>query len=553
MRRLAELSQLVTSSLDRRLVLDFVTEAALDLLHVDLARVWLVEGSDGHLRRASSRARGDMPADGGVDVLPPGAGLAGWVVKERKSRAAPDLLTDPLIFQKEWFMAAGIVSHLAVPLVGGDAAIGALVVSTRVRRDFDREEIDLLEIFAAKAAIALSNARLYREAREAYEQLARTQDLLTQAQKMDAVGRLAGGIAHDFNNLLTVIIGRIDALLEDLSDDDPRRSDLDLIAGAAERASALTRQLLAFSRKQALTPTVVDVNAIVDEVASLLRRLLGEDIEFATALVPGAARVRVDRGQMEQVIVNLAANARDAMPSGGRLTISTDRVDVTDTPPPGVAAPPGAYVLLAVTDSGHGMDAETRRRVFDPFFTTKEVGRGTGLGLATVYGIVKQHDGHVAVDSSPGAGATFRIYLPRADAEVAAPAAPAAPRPTGSETILLVEDEQEVRRLARQALEGAGYRVIEAALPTDAVRIAEEWPQPIPLLVTDLVMPQMNGRVMADIVRSARPAIKTLFISGYSADPATFETDLEGPGWSFLAKPFTGRALAKTVRDLLDR
>ena len=297
-RRLAELSQLVTSSLDQRLVLDFVAEAALDLLEVDLARLWLVEGTDGHLRLAASRAVGELPVEGGVELLPPGAGLAGWVVKERRSRSAPDLLSDPQVFQKDWFIKAGIVSQLVVPLVAGDAAIGALVVSTRTRRVFDREDVELMEIFAAKAAIALSNARLYRDAREAYEQLARAQELLTQAQKMDAVGRLAGGIAHDFNNLLTVIIGRLDAMLEDLPQDDARRGDLDLIAGAAERASALTRQLLAFSRRQALAPTVVDLNKVVADVSLLLRRLIGEDIEIVTTLAPGSAPVRADRGQV---------------------------------------------------------------------------------------------------------------------------------------------------------------------------------------------------------------------------------------------------------------
>jgi len=552
-RRLAELSQLVTSSLDQRLVLDFVAEAALDLLEVDLARLWLVEGTDGHLRLAASRAVGELPVEGGVELLPPGAGLAGWVVKERRSRSAPDLLSDPQVFQKDWFIKAGIVSQLVVPLVAGDAAIGALVVSTRTRRVFDREDVELMEIFAAKAAIALSNARLYRDAREAYEQLARAQELLTQAQKMDAVGRLAGGIAHDFNNLLTVIIGRLDAMLEDLPQDDARRGDLDLIAGAAERASALTRQLLAFSRRQALAPTVVDLNKVVADVSLLLRRLIGEDIEIVTTLAPGSAPVRADRGQVEQVLVNLAANARDAMPGGGRLTISTERVEVMDPPPPGVDAASGTFVLLAVTDTGHGMDADTRRRVFDPFFTTKEVGRGTGLGLATVYGIVKQHDGHIAVDSSPGAGASFRIYVPLAEGDTIATAASAAPRPAGSETILLVEDEQQVRLLARQVLEAAGYRVIEAALPADALRIVEEWPEPIHLLVTDLVMPQMSGRAVADTVCRARPAIKVVFISGYSADAAELATDLEGPGRGFLAKPFTGRALALKVREVLDR
>jgi signal transduction histidine kinase len=546
MRRLAELSQLVTSSLDQRRVLDFVADAALDLLRGDLARLWLVEGDDDRLRLAASRARGELPAEGGVEILPAGAGLAGWVVQQRRSRSAPDLLSDPLVFQKDWFVKAGIVSQLVVPLVAGDEAIGALVVSTRVRRVFDQEDIELMEIFAAKAAIALSNARLYREAQEAYDQLARAQDLLMQAQKMDAVGRLAGGIAHDFNNLLTVIIGRLDAALDVLPRDDARRADIELAAGAAERASGLTRQLLAFSRRQALAPAVTDLNVIVRDVAQLLRRLIGENIELGTTLASAPTPVRADRGQIEQVIVNLVVNARDAMPAGGRLTIGTASVDIATPPPTGVDAPPGAYVRLTVTDSGHGMDPETRRRVFDPFFTTKDIGRGTGLGLATVYGIVKQHEGYVAVDSAPGAGATFRIYLPRVEGDVVTATPASVPRAEGWETILLVEDEAEVRAVARQALENAGYRVIEASVPTDALRIAAEWPQPIHLLVTDAMMPEMTGRAVADAVRQVRPGVKTLFISGYTEEVA------DAPG-DFLGKPFTGRALAGKVREVLDR
>jgi two-component system, cell cycle sensor histidine kinase and response regulator CckA len=382
----------------------------------------------------------------------------------------------------------------------------------------------------------------------------RLEQELLHAQRMEGVGQLAGGIAHDFNNLLTVISGRSQLALDRMAPGDPRRRDFDLIHKTSARAAALTGQLLAFSRKQVLQPKVLDLNELVDHSTSLLQRLIGEDIELL--FVPGAdaGRVRVDPGQLEQVIVNLAVNGRDAMPEGGRLTVETANVALlADYAARRVDVAPGPYVMLAVSDTGVGMDRAVQTRIFEPFFTTKGPGHGTGLGLATVYGIVKQSGGHIRVYSEPGRGTVFRIYLPRTDAPVE-PASAAAPSalPRGAETVLLVEDESEVRGLAREVLEGLGYTVLEAAVPGDAILIAERHVGLIELLLTDVVMPGMSGSALASRVTAERPETKVLFMSGYTDDAIVRHGVLE-PGTSFLEKPFSPQALAMKVREALDR
>ncbi|OGK87981.1 MAG: hypothetical protein A2X52_13690 [Candidatus Rokubacteria bacterium GWC2_70_16] len=369
---------------------------------------------------------------------------------------------------------------------------------------------------------------------------------LRQAQKMEAVGRLAGGIAHDFNNLLTVITGRTEIALQRLGDPEAARRDLELVRKTAERAAALTKQLLAFSRRQALELQVLDPNAVVSGLLSLLRRLIGEDIELVTALDPGAGRVRADANQLEQVILNLAVNARDAMPRGGVLAITTTNADPDD----GAAAP---CVLLAVSDNGVGMDRETRSRIFEPFFTTKEKGKGTGLGLATAYGIVKQHDGTITVESAPGEGTTFRVYLPKVEEPVESGDRAAAPGrdPGGSETLLLVEDEEPVRRIALEILQASGYQVLEARDPADALRIAERHAGPIHLLLTDVVMPHMSGPELTGRIAMLRPGIRVLYMSGYTGEALGRHGDVE-PGAALLQKPFTPDILGRKVRETLD-
>jgi PAS domain S-box-containing protein len=375
---------------------------------------------------------------------------------------------------------------------------------------------------------------------------------LLHAQRLEGVGQLAGGIAHDFNNLLTVIGGRGHLALGKLQPGDPLRRDFELIQKTADRAATLTRQLLAFSRKQILQPRVVDPNELIQNASSLLNRLIGEDIELAFVPAADLGRVHVDPGQLEQVIVNLVVNARDAMPRGGRVTIETANV-VLDA---GYAAlhvgvAPGPYVQLAVSDTGMGMDRATQARIFEPFFTTKGPGKGTGLGLATVYGIVKQSGGHIRVYSEPGAGTVFRIYLPRTDATVETQASVDATLPQGRETVLLVEDEGEVRHFAREVLERAGYTVLEATSVDDAILISERHLGLINVLVTDVVMPGMSGRALGEAIAGARPEMKILYMSGYTDDAMIRHGVLEA-GIQFLEKPFTPQALTVKVREVLD-
>jgi PAS domain S-box-containing protein len=381
-----------------------------------------------------------------------------------------------------------------------------------------------------------------------------------QSQKMEAVGRLAGGVAHDFNNLLTVISGHVDLLRSRLEESRSRPGevdlvgqDLDQIGRAAQRAAALTRQLLAFSRKQVLRPQVLDLNAVVLDLEKMLRRLIGEDVELASHLAPDLGRAKADPGQMEQVIMNLAVNARDAMPEGGRLTIETVNVELDEAyARRHVAVQPGRYVRLAVSDTGCGMDAATRSHLFEPFFTTKEQGKGTGLGLSTVYGIVKQSGGNIWVYSEPGGGTTFKIYLPRVDEplEPLAPARKPLESVRGSETILLVEDEDPVRELARRVLENSGYTVLAAANGVEALKVAGEHAGVIHLMVSDVVMPEMSGRELARRAAVLRPDMKVLYSSGYS-DKAVFQHGVLAPGAAFIEKPFTPEGLVRKVREVL--
>src|SRR5438132_875323 len=379
---------------------------------------------------------------------------------------------------------------------------------------------------------------------------------LRQAQKMEAVGRLAGGIAHDFNNILTAITGYADLLLEDLAATDPRRQDADEIHKAADRAAGLTRQLLACSRQQVLQPTVLEVNTLVSDLEKMLRRLLGEDVELSTRLAPTTGRVKADPGQLEQVVMNLAVNARDAMPNGGKLTLETANVDLdgayaADHYP----ARAGPFVMLAVSDTGIGMSEETQAHMFEPFFTTKEKGKGTGLGLATVYGIIKQSGGFIWVYSEVGHGTTFKLYLPRVEelAERAAAPAQARTRPArGTETILVVEDEAPVRNVARQVLERHGYSVLEAPSAEAALDIATRYSGTIHLLLTDVVMPGLNGRELASRLADLRPDARVIFMSGYTDDAVTRHGVLE-PGSAYVQKPFTPDAIARRVREVLDQ
>lgn len=389
--------------------------------------------------------------------------------------------------------------------------------------------------------------------RRAEAQRRELEDQLRQGQKMEAIGRLAGGVAHDFNNLLTVITGHCDLLVWESNLDAPVREQIEPIRQAADRAAGLTRQLLAFSRKQVLQLRVLDLNAVLSEIEKMLRRLIGEHIELVTVLRPGLPQVRADPGQIEQVVINLAVNSRDAMPNGGKLALETSNVVLGESDAaarPGLE--PGRYVLLTVSDTGVGMDECTRARVFEPFFTTKTQGTGTGLGLSTVYGIVKQSGGYIYLTSEVGSGTTFHIYLPAVEQEVDAVELPQEDTPGhGRETVLLVEDEGLVRDLVRDVLERFGYTVLVANGPTRALTLAADYDGSIDLLFTDVVMPEMHGQELAAKLVSLRPSTRVLYMSGYTNDPALNLSIREGEA-AFLEKPFTAEALGRKLREVLD-
>jgi two-component system cell cycle sensor histidine kinase/response regulator CckA len=378
------------------------------------------------------------------------------------------------------------------------------------------------------------------------------EEQLRQAQKMDAVGRLAGGVAHDFNNLLMVINGYTEVLLEQLEKDSALHSKVQSIQQAADRAATLTRQLLAFSRKQLLELKVVDVNTIVGDMERLLRPLIGENIELVTRLSTQTGRTRADAGQLEQVIMNLVVNAKDSMPEGGKLTLQTAEVAVGQNFSHHRFIQPGRYAVISVADTGQGMDKETQSRIFEPFFTTKEKGKGTGLGLSTVYGIVKQSSGYVFAQSEVGAGTIFYVYLPRVEdsAEELSPAKAQQNEAGGCETVLLVEDEESVRELVRLTLASRGYKVLEAENGECGLRLAEDCEERIDILITDVVMPGIGGRELAKRLLSLRPGISVLYLSGYTEDAVVTQGAL-GPGTAFLQKPFTLQNLAKKVREVL--
>jgi len=390
-----------------------------------------------------------------------------------------------------------------------------------------------------------------RQRAEAERKLLQAQ--LLQAQKMESIGRLAGGVAHDFNNILTAILSYAELSLMKLPEHDPLRGHLISIQEASEKAATLTHQLLAFSRRQVLEMKVVDLNDVIRGLAKMLTRMIGEDMPLELRTGATASFVRADEGQIEQVLMNLAVNARDAMPSGGRLVIETADVNPDDAvlKSQGVADP-GQYVMLSVTDSGAGMSAEVRERIFEPFFTTKELGRGTGLGLATVYGIVKQHGGHIIVDSEPGKGTIFRILLPLTAGPGPQQAAePSGPLPEGTETLLVVEDDELVRGLIDEVLAPLGYRVLTTASGDEALKTSDSFPGHVDLLLTDVVMPGMNGRQLAEVMRTRRPGIKVLFMSGYTQDALSTQGILE-PGVALIHKPLRAGTLARQIRQVLD-
>jgi signal transduction histidine kinase len=431
-----------------------------------------------------------------------------------------------------------------------DLLLSTFMEAVHLNQDLQAREKELEELTKSleqKVAERTADLRIEIAERKQLE----TQ--LYQAQKMEAIGRLAGGIAHDFNNHLGIIIGYSEIMLDHLGPEDPLRRSAGLIKDAAQRSAALTRQLLAFSRRQVFEPTILNLNLAVTDLGKMLQPLIGEDIELITCLDPALGKVRADPAQIDQVIMNLAVNSRDSMPRGGRLTIETANAELDEAYARVHATVlPGQYVMLAVTDTGVGMDEKTQSHIFEPFFTTKAKGKGTGLGLATVYGIVKQSGGYIWVYSEPGRGTTFKIYLPRLEAGVPVEAVKEVSSLVlkGEETILVVEDEAMLRELACLFLQDSGYQVLEAASGSEALSVARRHQGTIHLLMTDAVMPGINGRELAKKLYGERPEMRVLYVSGYT-DDAILRSGLLETGAAFLQKPFTRDALARKVRDVL--
>ncbi len=489
----------------------------------------------------------DIPAPA---IVPVRSGPAGRAVKTGTVVVSNDYLKDlrdrepvHVGFEED---SAPPQSALIAPMTIMGRTIGTIEVQSHELGAYTREHVTAMQMAANLAANAVENVRLLNLEREKAEQL-------RQSQKMEAVGQLAGGIAHDFNNLLTAITGYSELSLRRLQAEDPLHRNIKEIKKAGERAASLTRQLLAFSRKQVLQPKVLALNSIISDVEKMLRRLIGEDIELRTVLEPQLGSVKADPGQIEQVLLNLAVNARDAMPQGGKLTIETANVYLDgEYAAQHIAVKPGHYVMLAVSDTGCGMDEKTQARIFEPFFTTKEAGKGTGLGLSTVYGIVKQSGGNIWVYSEVGRGTTFKVYLPRVDEGAQEHKRSAEPEDAvqGTGVILLAEDEQMVRKLAREVLEMCGYKVLEAANGGAALLICERHKEPIDLLVTDVIMPEMGGRELATRLSQLRPEMKVLYMSGYT-DNAIVHQGVLDEGANFIQKPFSPQTLASKIREVL--
>ena len=481
-----------------------------------------------------------------------------WVSDHRSAlRAAHEGEHD--VYLVDYRLGADDGIELVRELIANGHDVPVIVLTGQGNRDVDVEAAqagaaDYLVKGEVSPALLERTIRYAMQGRAHLRALRESEEGLRQAQRMEAVGQLAGGVAHDFNNMMSVVIGFSEFVLAHLDDAHPQRAHVEEIMRAGKRASTMTQQLLAFSRKQVLDPRVFDLNTVVADVETMLQRLIGEDIELVSVLDPELEPIEADPGQLEQVLMNLVINARDAMPTGGKLTIETANVDLdAEYASRHLDVVPGPYVLLAVSDTGVGMEAETLRQIFEPFFTTKEEGKGTGLGLATVFGIVKQSGGDIHVYSEPSQGTTFKIYLPRTQAPVDRVEPPVAgTKPArGTETVLLVEDEELVRSLERKVLEESGYTVLEALSANHALELAEQHDGVIDLLLTDVVMPQLSGRELADLLAPERPEMRILYASGYTADAITRHGVLE-QGIAFLPKPLTPTSLLRKVREVLD-
>ena len=477
----------------------------------------------------------------------PGIGLPGRVWASGETDWVPDVTVDMSGPRSPTAHREGLRAGFAFPILAGANVVG---VAEFFAWDIRLPDTDLLEM----AASIGSQIGQFIERRHAEEALRQREEQLRQGQKMEAIGRLAGGIAHDFNNILTAILGFAEFVGDAIPKNSQARADIDEITRAAERAVSLTMQLLAFSRKQVLRPTVLDLNIVIIEMNRMLHRVIREDIQLATTSSESACRVKADRGQIEQVLMNLVVNARDALPQGGQITLSVGNVDLDESHDKRYAqVVPGPYVMFSVSDDGVGMSPEVLSCIFEPFFTTKPIGLGTGLGLATVHGIVEQSGGYIWADSAPGQGTTFKVYLPSIDEPLDVEVGSIlAEESQCSETILLVEDDDSVRALAERVLQTQGYVVLVADGPLEAIRLTELYLGSIHLMVTDVIMPQMSGPELARRQSTRRPATRILYMSGYSGGAIDHHGVLD-PGTNFLKKPFGPGELTRKVREVLDQ
>jgi PAS domain S-box-containing protein len=553
---MAEIGQIISSTLNIDEVYELFSEKVKKLLPYDRITVNLIK--DGNTLTDRYVEGESIPGRNMGDIFPLGGTFTEAVIQNRKGLVVDSQDENGIAAKYPGLLPeirAGLRSFLSVPLISGDQPIGSLHFRSKGYGVYSEKDMKLAESIANQIAGAIANAQLFSKQERAEKEKASLQQQLHQSQKMEAIGKLAGGIAHDFNNLLTIINTHAQLALMELRNLDPLKGKLESIQKAGERAANLTRQLLAFSRRQVVDMKVIDLNALLQELGKMLIRVIGEDIELSTVLDKDLGRVKVDPGQIEQVILNLVVNAKDAMPSGGKLTIETANMELDqEYTHSHLNMKPGRYVMLSVSDTGVGMSPEVRERVFEPFFTTKEKGKGTGLGLSTVYGVVKQSGGYIWVYSEPGQGTTFKIYLPQVDEPLEEEVRKRVVKdrlPGGRETILVVEDEEEVRKLAVGILQKQGYRILEASNGGDAFLICEQAKEPVHLLMTDVVMPGLNGPELARRLGSFHPEMKVLFMSGYT-DNAIFQQGVLDHGMFFLQKPFSVEGLARKVREVLD-
>lgn len=559
---LLEVSRNLATTLDLEVVLQTTTDGVTKLFGLDTAAIYLLDGDVLRLGATTPPLPPGFPEDlrnaplsdhphirktitSGEPVLVPDMRVAHLTPAERAVREQ-----------------RGLRTVLFFPLVAGVKSVGTLIIGSREKpRVITDSEIETSRTLANLAALAVENARLYESRKQYADRLKqqitehrKLEDQYRQAQKMESIGTLAGGVAHDFNNVLTAVIGYGHTALMKMAKDDPNRLNVEQILEAADRAAHLTKDLLLFSRKQAIERTLLDLNDVVRRLEKFITRVIGEDIKCATRLHQDGLPVLADRHQLEQVLMNLATNARDAMPKGGTLSIATSAIVMSEQFPSAQGyGKPGRYALLTISDNGSGMDAEVRKRIFEPFYTTKEVGKGTGLGLAVAYGIVTQHEGYINVDSEPGRGATFDIYLPLAasgGSELRLPSA-LLDLPGGSETILLAEDDAVVRRMTETLLKDFGYTVITAVDGVDAVEKYRESAGRIQLLLFDLIMPKKNGKEAYDEIKGTAPGVRVLFASGYSPDIIRDKASL-GDGADIIYKPATPGDLLRKIRSMLD-